>query len=347
MNIIGIEKKNNVSKTIITHFSVWLLYLGMQFVWRFDSYTIYDFGVATTQVMTWACVFYYGRLYIYPKYLGKNKLKLALGLFIAYPIFQIISIIYINYFIVLAGGEAMDTILHIRRGLFWYFNMSFVAFGFTYYDELGKEKEKNQIIETKLRETKLKLKIAELENLKAQFNPHFLFNALWYIYGLVYDTGNENATKAVELLSDMMKYSMQNRQINELVPIEDELKYAHNFIELQRLRTPRIKVDYQVKGELEGIEILPLVLLSFIENACKHGKLDEAENPLRVHMNVEDRSKIVFWVKNKISHLGKDRSSGIGLENVKNRLTTAYGDNFKLNVENTGEFYTSELVINR
>lgn len=168
---------------------------------------------------------------------------------------------------------------------------------------------------------------------------------MWYIYGLVYDTGNENATKAVELLSAMMRYSMENRQVNELVELEDELQYARNFVELQRLRTPMIQLDYQVKGELEGIKILPLVLLSFIENACKHGKLDEEENPLRVNLNVEDRNKIVFFVKNKISLLGKERSSGIGLENVKNRLTTAYGDNFKLNTENTGEFYTSELVI--
>jgi two-component system, LytTR family, sensor kinase len=251
------------------------------------------------------------------------------------------------------GSKSPFTIIgHCRKGFFWFFNMSFVAFGFTYYDELGKEKQKALIeeqkrllIETQLQETQLKLKISELENLKAQFNPHFLFNSLWYIYVLVQETGNKNATKAVELLSTMMRYSMRNRQVNELVSLEDELNYAHNFIELQRLRTPVIKLDYQVHGDLTGITILPLVLISFVENACKHGQLNEAENPLRIHLNVEDRGKIIFFVKNKISLLGKERSSGIGLENVKNRLTTAYGNNFKLNINNSEGFYTSELII--
>jgi sensor histidine kinase YesM len=346
MNIRELENKSCVNKTIITHFFIWVLYLGMQFIWRFDSYTIYDFGVAIVQVMSWACVFYYGRLYLYPKYLGINYWKLAFGLVLAYPVFQIFSIIYINYFIVLAGGKPMDTILHIRRGLFWYFNMSFVAFGFTYYDELGKEKEKNQITEAKLTTTQLKLRDAELENLRAQLNPHFLFNVLWYIIALVQATGNQKATKAVQLLSDMMRYSMQSRAVGELVPLADELKYAKNFIDLQMLRTPVIKLDYQVvEKDIEGVKILPLVLISFIENAIKHGKLNEEENPLMIHLTVEKNKNFTFFVKNKISTMGKEWSSGIGLENVKSRLQRAYSNKHSLEIENDGTIYTTKLTI--
>jgi sensor histidine kinase YesM len=355
MNLEEIENNRSIPKTVIIHFLMWLLYLAMQFVWRFDSYTIYDITVATIQVTTWAIIFYIVRLYLFPKYLWKNHWKLALAFILIYPVFLKITILYSDYLIGLSGEDGPTIVpvkTHMRRSFFWLFNMSFVAFGFTYYDELGKEKQKALIeeqkrllIESELQATQLKLKNAELENLKAQFNPHFLFNSLWYIYTLVQDTGDKKATKAVELLSDMMRYSMQNRQVNEFVPLENELNYAYNYIELQRLRSPMIKLDYQVNGNVIGVKILPLVMISFIENACKHGKLNEEDNPLVFHITVEDKHKIIIFVKNKISLLGKERSSGIGLENVKNRLKTAYGNNFTLDITNDGIIYTSSLLI--
>lgn len=173
MNIEESNHKNISTKIIITNFLIWFLYLILQLWWRFDSYGIFDIIPATIQVMTWAALFYTVRLYLYPKYLWKNHLRLSIELFLVFVIFQVFSFYYINYFLVLKGEQPADIVSHLKKGTFWLFNISFVAFGFTYYDELGKEKARRLQTELELKETQFKLKNAELENLKAQFNPHF------------------------------------------------------------------------------------------------------------------------------------------------------------------------------
>lgn len=338
MKIEEQNASNSFKKTFIIHLLIWTVYLALQFVWRFDSYTIYDILSATIQVGTWAIIFYTFRLYLFPKYLWKNHWKLALALILIYPFFLIISIGYNEYIIRISGSSPIATTRYVKSSFFWLFNMSFVAFGFTYYDELGKEKERRKQLE-------LKLKDAELENLKAQFNPHFLFNVLWYIYALVQETGSENATKAVELLSEMMRYSMQSRKVGEFVPLDDELNYVNNFIELQRLRTPLLNLDYEVEKDLDGIKILPLVLMSFVENAFKHGQKFDEEFPVIIRLTIDKNKKLSFFVKNKISQLGTERSSGIGLENVKSRLETAYKEKCRLEIQNDSVFYTTKLTI--
>ncbi len=330
---------NSFKKTFIIHLSIWIIYLALQFVWRFDTYTIHDIIGASIQVGSWAVLFYTVRLYLYPKYLWKNHWKLALAFILIFPVFLGFTIFYTDYFVSLKGDPAITTTRYVKSSLFWIFNMSFIAFGFTYYDELGIEKERIKKIE-------LKLKDAELENLKAQFTPHFLFNTLWYIYALVQETGSEKATKAVELLSEMMRYSMKSRKVGEFVPLEDELNYVNNFIELQRLRTPLLNLDYEIEKDLTSIKILPLVLMSFVENAFKHGEKFDEKFPIVIRLTINENKILSFFVKNKISQLGKERSSGIGLENVKSRLHTAYNNNYSLKIQNEEEFYTSELILN-
>ena len=345
MDLKKIESKNSQNKTFRNHFFVWVLYFTMQFVWRYENYTIYDITAGVLQVSSWAGLFYTMRLYLYPKYLWKNHWKLGIMIFFVYVIFQSFTIGYLEITMNLKGEATPPTLKYFRSGLFWLFNISFVAFGFTYYDELGKEKERRLETEIELQKTKIELKNSQLDSLKAQFNPHFLFNTLWYVYALVQDTGSENATKAVELLSTMMRYSMKDYAVDSLAPLEDELNYVNNYVELQQLRTPMMKLDYQVEGDIQGIKILPLVLMSFVENAFKHGKLDESENPLIIHLTVVQGDYIRFFVKNKISLLGKERSNGIGLENVKKRLQSNYPNKHTLNITNQNQLYSSELIV--
>ena len=348
MNLKEISNNDNQNATIKNHFIIWVIYWLLQLWWRFDTHTIYDFIVSAIQVTTWAIVFYSLRLYLYPKFLWKNHWKLFFFMIISYFIFTQVSMIYTNYIIIISEGKdakIYSYIMYSKRSLFWYFNMAFVAFGFTYYDELGKEKARRLEAEIELQETKIELKNSQLDSLKAQFNPHFLFNTLWYIYALVQDTGSKNATKAVELLSDMMRYSMKDYAVGSLAPLEDELNYVNNYIELQQLRTPMIKLDYQVEGDIEGVKILPLVLMSFVENAFKHGKLNESENPLVIHLTAVQGDYIRFFVKNKISLMGKERSNGIGLENVKKRLQSNYPNKHSLNITNQNQLYSSELIL--
>ena len=337
MNIDTQKEKSDFRKTFFSHLTVWLIYLIMQFVWRIDTYTLYIIVGSTIQVATWATVFYAVRLYLFPKYLWKNHRKLAIGLILLYIVFQIITVGYFNLIIYLEESEGMEIIKQIRRGFFWFFNMCFVAFGFTYYDRLGEEKKEKEILKSKLQK-------AELENLKAQFNPHFLFNALWYVYTMVQDN-NQPAAKVLEILSSMMRYSMQNRTDKPLVPLYEELEYMDGYVELQKIRNPATQVDYQIEGETKGIKIIPLVLITFIENAFKHGDAQDPLTPIRIKLLVK-QNVLYFWVSNKISALGRERSSGIGLENAQSRLEGHYKRNHTLKIEENNNIYSSELTIN-
>lgn len=341
-------------KNIRKHIAVFFIYYIFTMAWHAEQISVIILFDYFLTVLLWTSTFYIYNFVILPKFFSARKWRYLFLTFIL--LLVLFLLLYASEEVLMAflKNEQMKIpALHVfRYGSFWYVNFVLIALGYHFYGESVQEKQKALIeeqkrllIESELQATQLKLKNAELENLKAQFNPHFLFNSLWYIYTLVQDTGDKKATKAVELLSDMMRYSMQNRQVNEFVPLENELNYAYNYIELQRLRSPMIKLDYQVNGNVIGVKILPLVMISFIENACKHGKLNEEDNPLVFHITVEGKDKITIFVKNKISLLGKERSSGIGLENVKNRLKTAYGSNFALDITNDGTFYTSLLTI--
>jgi two-component system, LytTR family, sensor kinase len=337
MNIDTNTEKSSFRKTFFSHLSVWLIYLVLQFFWRIDLYDLPYIVAGIVQVITWAIIFYTMRLYLYPKYLWKNHLKLALCLMFIYPIYQLISIGYMDYLMKFTTYPHIPTLRHIRSGFFWFFNMCFIAFGFTYYDRLGEEKKEKEIIKSKLQK-------AELENLKAQFNPHFLFNALWYVYTMVQDN-NQPAAKVLEILSSMMRYSMQNRIEKPFAPLYEELEYMDGYIKLQKVRNPATQIDYQVEGEIEGVKIIPLVLIVFIENAFKHGVTQDPLTPIKIKLSVKENS-LFFLVSNNISSLGKERSSGIGLENAKSRLKSHYGKNFTLKVEEKNNIYSSELTIN-
>jgi two-component system, LytTR family, sensor kinase len=346
-NVTILQKIKDNKKVISVHMGIWLLYSICIFVWYSIPFTLLEILDSFLTTCLWMATFYSYHLLILP-YFFKNKRWFLLIL-----VYLTIHLVYVilfygeeNFIAFLQQSKSefnLDSI--IRRGSFWHTQFIFIALGYHFYGESIKEKQKMLLIEAELQKTQLILKKSELENLKAQFNPHFLFNSLWYVYALVSEDGNEKATKAVELLATMMRYSMQNRQVNEFVPLEEELNYANNYVELQRLRNPLMQLDSQVNGDLKGTKILPLTLISFVENACKHGKLNEEENPLMIHLTVEENKDVCFFVKNKISTLGRERSSGIGLENVKNRLRTAYGDNQTLEITNDTEFYTSKLSI--
>ena len=337
MNIDTQKEKSDFRKTFFSHLTVWLIYLVMQFFWRIDLYDLPYIVAGIIQVITWAILFYTMRLYLYPKYLWKNHWKLALSLLLIYAIFQLISIIYTEYLMKFTTFPHIPTLRHFRTGFFWFFNMSFIAFGFTYYDRLGEEKKEKEILKSKLQK-------AELENLKAQFNPHFLFNTLWYVYTMVQDN-NQPAAKVLEILSSMMRYSMQNRTDKPLVPLYEELEYMDGYVELQKIRNPATQVDYQIEGETKGIKIIPLVLITFIENAFKHGDAQDPLTPIKIKLSVK-QNVLYFWVSNKISALGRERSSGIGLENAKSRLESHYKKNHTLKIEEKNNIYSSELTIN-
>lgn len=186
---------------------------------------------------------------------------------------------------------------------------------------------------------------AELSYLKAQINPHFLFNTLNSIYSLSI-IKSDKTPEAVVKLSGMMRYVLSESH-NERVSLDKEIAYISDYIELQKIRLGNtVKLNYSVQGELLGKQISPLVLIPFVENAFKHGVNSEEDSEINIVMLAE---KDYFWMEvsnNKVtSNIGIEEKSGLGIENTKNRLNLLYPNKHELVIKDENKVFTVILKI--
>jgi sensor histidine kinase YesM len=190
----------------------------------------------------------------------------------------------------------------------------------------------------------------ELENLKAQISPHFLFNTMNNFYGLAV----ENSKKLPDLmirLSDLLRYSLYETQ-QEKVPLNDEIDYLKNYIELERIRLEE-NLDIELKVDIkdpEKYQIAPLLFIIFIENAFKHAKntLDEPAF-ISIRLAVSGDGILMLAVKNNYNTNAQNSlaaEKGIGLENAKKRLSVIYpNEKHLLTFHQDERFYNVMLTI--
>jgi two-component system, LytTR family, sensor kinase len=198
----------------------------------------------------------------------------------------------------------------------------------------------NEKIKTTLENEKLS---AELAFLKSQINPHFLFNTLNNIYSLAYQQSDKTPA-AILKLSEIMRYMLYESN-DDKVDLSKEIRYLENYIELQRLRFKnQTFVNLKICGDAGNQKLMPLVLISFVENAFKHGVADDESHPINISISIEP-FRLKFTVDNKVNNLNKDETGGIGLINVKRRLDLFYKDHYKLIVNNELGIHSSELVL--
>lgn len=184
---------------------------------------------------------------------------------------------------------------------------------------------------------------AELNFLKSQVNPHFLFNNLNNIYSLVYQK-SDKALPVIQKLSDMMRFMMSD-STQELIPLQKELKYVQDLIDLQTLRVQGTgNVIYKVTGAPAGKLIAPLLLIPFVENGFKHGSLTDNDHPFLIDIQISDKG-LVFYSENKIATGTKDATSGVGLVNLKRRLDMQYPHMHTLACYQQEDIYICKLNI--
>jgi hypothetical protein len=173
---------------------------------------------------------------------------------------------------------------------------------------------------------------AELSFLKAQINPHFLFNTLNNIYSMAVNK-EERTPDAIEMFSDMMRFVIYETS-HEFVNLNKKIEYIDTYIALQQLRlSSSVKVNYSKSGDYGSLKVAPLILIPFIENAFKHGVSTEQESVIDVKIEVKE-NKLDLFVKNSIFHYPKKESeiSQLGLENTKKRLHLIYQGKYSLNI---------------
>lgn len=184
---------------------------------------------------------------------------------------------------------------------------------------------------------------AELSWLKNQLNPHFLFNTLNNISSLT-QIDADKAQESICELSDLLRYALYDSE-KEYVPIEGEIDFMNNYIRLMQLRCNDLTtVECNMQKPDKPVEIAPLLFISLIENAFKHGVNARKESFVRIDMHIEGhdlvfRSENSLFDKQTSDHIG----SGIGLENMKKRLSLIYPGRYEYLAEGMGDRYVSTV----
>ena len=234
--------------------------------------------------------------------------------------------------------EGPAFIFLVIRSLFLFLMANFISI--TLY--LSNTVRQQAIREKNLREEKLG---TELKLLKAQINPHFIFNALNNIYALTY-TQSEKAPESVLKLSEMLRYVFYDCS-KDTVKLKDEIKYIENFISLQRMKSEHeqdIRFDYSEASGSQAIS--PMLFIPFIENAFKYSKIEELEDAwIRIRLSTQN-GRIHFWIENTVPETGKPaQGQGMGIPNVSQRLEVLYPKRHTLKIDEKDIRFTVNLEI--
>jgi two-component system, LytTR family, sensor kinase len=183
----------------------------------------------------------------------------------------------------------------------------------------------------------------ELQFLKSQINPHFLFNSLNSIYFLI-DKQNTAARKTLLQFSDLLRYQLYDCNA-ATIEIEKDLAYLKDFVKLQEIRTNNnFEIIVEEDDNMEGFHITPLLLIPFVENAFKHiSHHTDRKNFIHIAMKKQDNSFLFRLVNSKDNYKNAEPQSGIGLANVKRRLELIYPGKHRLTIEDDNEKYTVQL----
>ncbi|MDO6596608.1 histidine kinase [Oceanihabitans sp. 2_MG-2023] len=184
----------------------------------------------------------------------------------------------------------------------------------------------------------------ELMHLKSQVNPHFFFNMLNNLYGLV-EKDSKKAQKLILKLSDMMRYSIYEGD-KDTVLLSEEVTYLQNYIELHKMRYHKV-IDVQFYTDIKDndYEIMPLLFIILLENAFKHGVENLREHAfVRIHLEVHNNI-VNFEIENNFDATQDNHEAGIGLNNLKRRLELVYPKKHTLTISKANNIYNAKLNI--
>jgi two-component system LytT family sensor kinase len=339
------SKRGITLKHALMHGAYWVLITGF-FIYE-KKYLIYKASMpyfvacVTGRILLLIVIAYLNLQYFLPKYLLKKR-------YLTYFTAIIISVIgyltaqslfdfYLYGYVVgpMRSSHLMEALSYNFFSTLWYLGLILAL-------KLSMDWYGQQLIIQKITVEKLN---AEVNFLRAQVNPHFLFNILNNLYALTLKK-SELAPDVVLKLSEMMEYMLYD-STDEKVLLEKEITYLNNYIELERLRfSADSAIELTIPAEMNGQEIAPLLLLPLVENAFKHGLSKQTENGwLKVNIGL-DQSTLTVIIENAKSPLFVHKSKGgIGINNLQKRLDLIYPARYSLEFEDKKNAFLAKLVI--
>ncbi len=286
--------------------------------------------------------------------------EIFLGLLFILPIGAIIfysSFFTFNYFVrkatrfiwIIIGYLIVISILIIKKNdiefagtilIFLFPLLYFNVFGFffkTFVEWIMDRKIKAELEKDKIK--------SQLEVLKSQINPHFLFNTLNNIDVLILDEPKK-ASDYLKKLSEILRFMLYETD-TERVPLSTEVDYIKKYNELQKLRTSNDKfVNFDIVGETKDIFVAPMIFIHFVENAFKYATNKKKENAILIRFDCSEK-QLSFLCKNHINStdITTQENKGLGLGLIKQRLDLIYNTDYKLNVSTENNWYNVQLEI--
>jgi two-component system, LytTR family, sensor kinase len=313
---------------IMLHFLFWILYTLV--FYSVSTYyhinTVIPHNIYCTAAAQISLV-YFIRYYLYNKYYQKGKsfmfFFLALSL-----ILYLIPVVWIIAMIMSGINVTFSSIFTIDLLNVYLITLAIVFISVSIM--LLREKERGKSERAQFEKEKKEM---ELFALKTQIDSHFLFNTLNNIYGLTLKK-SDRAPQSVLLLSEILSFVIYETK-NDFYPLSKEIQLIRNYIELEKMRfEDSFRIDFEVGEIIDNSFITPLILFTFLENSFKHGVSKTVDNPwvkIRLKSSV---SEIFFEIENSIPEIpdnsGQDANKGIGLENIRRRLTLIYPHMYKL-----------------
>ena len=333
------------------HAGVWLLLLCFFVLAALEAGWPFWFSLAT-QSPYWLLyiVTFYIFLYKVCPWWNRNKLRFFLlntvgfGLFVSFYVFLDLTIP--EY--VLAGEEqpVYPMRLHISDATFVFMFIEIAVLG-TYFQRYSIARiEANSKKAIELAQVEERLLRQELDFYRSEFNTHITFNTLSHIYAKVMD--DPEVASPVLVLSDILRYNLK-MQSNKEVAIEQELSYLKSFVEIHRVLYPKLQIRFRVEEDLEDVLILPRILISFVENAIKHGDKGNASNPITITLCVDHQIRFTVENRKRKNTLGENRvpSTKTGIKNVQRTLTAFYQDRYNLDIQEDADTYSVQLIIDK
>ncbi|MEM7102378.1 MAG: histidine kinase [Bacteroidota bacterium] len=250
-----------------------------------------------------------------------------------------------SFFGISIFGELVSMFLDSRGGEPIHFLMVFLGTMASFAYTFTRDWILNLNLIKSLKEEKQSM---ELAFLKSQIDPHFLFNTLNNLYALALEENAEKTGYAIARLGTLMRYNLHDAT-TEFIPIQKEIDHIRIFIELQRLRLNefnKLDLDIDINQELlKPFKIAPMMLIPFIENAFKYGISQSEPSFIKIEMRLEE-TYLTLKVENKINTKIEGTSTGVGLKNVKKRLSLIYPEKYELDYGKRKTVFYSKLKLN-
>ena len=343
---IDLQKKNKIEPLL--HVLVWAsLFL---FIWH-TTYTIGPFRKQDGSIyfpLVWSTclsimLFYINALFLIPLYISTKRYKHYFVYLILLYVFTVLlnSILDQLYSISLFSTEKESMWSDIAMNVQSKTIILSLSFGYG----LTKLWIQNQEIQQQLVKDKLS---TQLKYLKAQINPHFLFNTLNMAYSSATKNNDVVTAEIIEKLSGLMRYMLYESN-DDKVSLEKEICYIDNTVKLQLQRlSPELasQVNYKINGEWQNHKIAPMILIPFIENVFKHGIILSQRSDINISIFLKGNILVLETKNNKFEHsIQENNSSGIGLPNARERLQLLYPNQHILQIDNSGSFFNVRLQI--